>query len=158
MSSGPSHNAELKEKLELLLNEGLVRKDTLASRAASAIAQENQGRFAKGTTITGSQAATQYPRIASGPWSDNDGTGVEPPLGYDVNEPVVVGETWEIERSLQSIPCCIDAEGSGEQNDTVSSLPNSLGEVAPAALASTASADAAVETLRAPTFRKRKIT
>lgn len=101
-----TQHEEQKERLAVLLNDGLVRKDTLASRAASDIAQENQGRFAKGTTITGSQAATLYPRLpANNPQNQMAMVPPEPPLGMDVNETPIVGEAWEVERSLQAESC-----------------------------------------------------
>ena len=109
---------EQRLRLETLLNDGLIRKQTMHSRTASDIAQENQGRFAKGTTIIGSEPTVQYP---AGPNWSPDPTGVEPPLGFSVNEPVVTGEPFEIKASLQS-HSADDAPGSVGECDR-SALP-----------------------------------
>ena len=53
-----------------------------------------QGRFAEGARVTGTDPAARYPRLPdSSPW--NAERGVEPPLGYSVEEVEPVGEAHE---------------------------------------------------------------
>ena len=63
---------------------------------------EAGGRWQKQTPtqFSGKDPATLYPKLPSNsPWS-NPIEAVEPPLGIDVSEPVVTGESWEVEKSL----------------------------------------------------------
>jgi hypothetical protein len=77
------------ERREVLLN------DTMLSRAQSERQLENQGRFAatNKSTVVGSTPGPAYP---AGPNWANDPTGVEPPLGVDINELEPVGTAAEI--------------------------------------------------------------
>jgi hypothetical protein len=92
-------NATNEEKLRTLFNDRNVlrQKDTFASRANAELDLENTGRHSKPQQIVGTTPAPEYP---AGPNWSPDPTGIEPPLGYDINEPVVVGEPHEINASL----------------------------------------------------------
>ena len=77
-----------------------VLKDTMFNRANSE-AGEVQGRWSKPTQVSGSEGAVHMPRIPSGPWSaDYAQVPPEAPFGQDISEPPIVGEQWEIEKSL----------------------------------------------------------
>jgi hypothetical protein len=91
----PTTNATMKEKAEVLRNDQRVRSgSTFLDHTHS----DEGGRFAKPTIVIGSDGAAQYPMAAPN-WSA-DPTGVEPPLGFDVNAVEPVGEQFEIERHL----------------------------------------------------------
>jgi hypothetical protein len=59
------------------------------------------GRFAKTTptNVIGSSPVS-YPKLQSGPWSDQPMPPEEPPLGFSVDEVPIVGESFEVEASL----------------------------------------------------------
>ncbi len=123
MSNGPTAKAEQKDRLATLLNDIAVRKDTMASRTASDIAQEAQGRFAKDTTIIGTRAASLYPRLPeSNPWNASAAVPPEPSLGYSVEDHEPVGEAHELAASLGGNPTATD-EGKGTEALS-SSFPN----------------------------------
>jgi hypothetical protein len=64
---------------------------------------ESGGRFQKQVPInkSGKDPATLYPRLpASSPSAQPDPSGKEPSLGFSVDETPIVGEQWEIEKSL----------------------------------------------------------
>jgi hypothetical protein len=88
-----------------------LRNDNMNFRTSSDLGLENTGRFAKPFAVTGSTPAPQYP---SGPNWANDPTGVEPPLGFDVNAIEPVGEHHEIQSSLaeavKSAPSALPAD------------------------------------------------
>ena len=63
---------------------------------------EAGGRWQKQTPtqVTGKDPATLYPKLPSNsPWS-SDPVPPEPPYGQDISEPPIVGESWEVEASL----------------------------------------------------------
>jgi hypothetical protein len=93
-----NNRATMKEKLEQLRND--QRNASTLHQFAQSEAGEISGRWAKPQTVNASRPTVEYPRIPSGPWAGNDPSGVEPPLGIDVNEPVVTGESFEVEQSL----------------------------------------------------------
>ena len=78
------------------------RKQFVKGTFHSRTRDEAGGRFAQvnKSTVVGSDPATLYPRIKSGPWSDQPGPGPEPPYGEDISTPPIVGESWEVEASL----------------------------------------------------------
>ena len=80
-----------KERAEVLKNDRAVQKNTFLSHTHS----EEGGRYAKPQTVIGATPTVQYPRAAPN-WSV-DPTGVEPPLGIDVNTVEPCGEKFEIE-------------------------------------------------------------
>ena len=75
-ATGPSHAAEQAERKAMLENERKLR-NTFHNRTAAEVAQDNQGRWAKETTITGSERAVHYPMLPSGSWL-NDPVPPEP--------------------------------------------------------------------------------
>ena len=80
----------MKEKRELIKNTYLAHTHS-----------DEGGRFAKTTptNVIGSSPVS-YPKLQSGPWSDQPMPPEEPPLGFSVEETPVVGESWEVEKSL----------------------------------------------------------
>jgi hypothetical protein len=75
-----------KETKEIIQND----RDTLHSRAQSALDDESGGRFSKisPSKVTGAAPVT-YPRLPSGPWSEGDLGAPDPltdQLGYGINE------------------------------------------------------------------------
>ncbi len=102
--TGPSHQKEQLERLEILLSDRKAlrpdKPDTLHNHQASDLALEQQGRFAKASTVVGTTPTVQYP---AGPnWSAGPAPGVEPPLAFDVNELEPVGTAQEIAASLSA--------------------------------------------------------
>ena len=106
----------MKEKRELIKNTYLAHTHS-----------DEGGRFAKATptNVIGSSPVS-YPRVPSGPWSDQPMPGPEAPLGFSVEETPVVGEQWEIEKSLD--------ENFAVQRAIRDGAPPSPGGLTPAAL------------------------
>ena len=94
--SNRSDDFDFQDKLNVLLNDGLIRKDTFATRAA-AEADNIRGRFAahEKATVTGADPSVEYPRLpASSPWSDRladeptfDATDCGTAFGIALGEP-----------------------------------------------------------------------
>jgi hypothetical protein len=122
--NNPTHrpyrvDATQKEKFETLKNDQRVRSgSTFLDHTHS----EEGGRFAKPQTIVGSTSEVQYPMAAPN-WSA-DPTGVEPPLGYDINEAPIVGEAFELGEAVTP-----SALAQGEANTQASVATQS--ELAP---------------------------
>jgi hypothetical protein len=102
---------EMETKLSTLLNDKRVlrQKDTFASRASADFDLENSGRFSKATQVIGPDGA-QYPRLPEGSWT-NDPVGVEPPIGFGINEVPIVGEVGEIQASIERLERSADQSG-----------------------------------------------
>ena len=90
------------DKAEYLRNERKLKRKGDASGASSYHQQaiidlglENStGRFASKPVVTGQTKAVEYP-AASSPWSAQANPGIEPSLGYSVNDMDVTGEAHE---------------------------------------------------------------
>jgi hypothetical protein len=94
-----SSDLEMKERKALAGSTTSVT--TYRDRAIADLGLEAQGRFAKGVEVTGSKPAVLYPRQPpASPWSGDIPEGVEPPLGYSVEDLEPTGERFEIEESL----------------------------------------------------------
>jgi len=92
-----NNNASQKERRAVIKNDATTLHEFAQSQA-----DEVGGRWAKPQTVNASEQAVHYPKLpTSSPWS-NPIEAVEPPLGIDVNEPVVTGEPHELEASLQA--------------------------------------------------------
>jgi hypothetical protein len=92
------NNTTPAERLETFQNDRRVQKDTFASRASAELGLEQQGRHATKPIFDQSM-----PKLPDDHWSNQtNAIPPEEPLGYDINEPVVVGETHEIEKSLSA--------------------------------------------------------
>jgi hypothetical protein len=110
-------DATQKEKAAILKSDQRVRS---GSTFLDHTHDDEGGRFAKSRTVIGSEATAQYPMV--GPNWANDPTGVEPPLGFDVNAIEPVGEYGEIQASLIAVddpakpeeinPCHLPASGA----------------------------------------------
>jgi hypothetical protein len=113
----PTTNATAEEKVAALFNEQKLRNAQRRSESAStfqsfaqAEAEEVRGRFSqfeKANVIGSTAKPSQYP-----PAPNHDTTGIEPPLGYSIDEQVVVGEPHEVRASLASasLPSSPDAD------------------------------------------------
>jgi hypothetical protein len=76
-----------------------VLRDTMHARAMAEFSLEQAGRHAKQSSVIGTGA----PNYPAGPAWTNDPTGVEPPLGVDVNQIEPVGEPLEVAKSLEEL-------------------------------------------------------
>jgi hypothetical protein len=86
-----------KERAEVLKNDRAVQKNTFLSHTHS----DEGGRFAKPQTVIGETPTVQYPMAAPN-WS-SDPTGVEPSLGFSVEDHEPVGEPGEVRASLEAL-------------------------------------------------------
>ena len=90
MTSQPFNNNASKKEREQFV------KDSYHNRYQDEVG----GRWAKPTQVSGKDPATLYPKLpTTSPWS-NDPVPPEAPLGIDISEPPIVGESWEVEASL----------------------------------------------------------
>jgi hypothetical protein len=98
------NDASQAEKRDVLRNERALRPGdyaptTMHDRAKAGLELDTPGgRYRAEQTISGAAPTVDYPK-ASPPWSA-DGVGVEPPLGYSVNDLPPTGTAAEVERSL----------------------------------------------------------
>ena len=89
------------DKLEHVRNEQKLRRgdrEPTTLHALSRLGQDEEpgGRFAEARYVSGSEAATNMPRLPeSSPWA-GDGVGVEPPTGEEIAAMNPVGEFWEV--------------------------------------------------------------
>jgi hypothetical protein len=99
----PADDVSQKERREILLNDRKV-KGTYHSLASASADELAGGRFAQSAnrqTVVGASPVS-YPRQPStSPWF-HDPCGVEPVLGFSVEDQLPVGEHWELEKSLAS--------------------------------------------------------
>jgi hypothetical protein len=99
------YQKEQAERRETLQNDARVRQQqqgTTFSQFAQDEANEIGGRFGahEKSVVVGSAPAPDYP---PGPtWCAGD-QGVEPALGYAINDAPVVGELHEVEKSLREL-------------------------------------------------------
>jgi hypothetical protein len=124
------------EKLETLLNDKRVlrqQKDASTfAQFASSDANQDAGRFAAINKATVVGATPKQPEYAAPNWAPQ-AVGVEPPLGFDINETPIVGEPYEVEASLEraaqeasAIPTDdepVRGAGAVPSNTTASSAP-----------------------------------
>lgn len=104
MSPGPSHQAEQKERLAVLKNDqqsklrpGDYEPSTLHEMANLGIDPDISSGRSKGDYVAGSELATNYAAIPSGPWSsDYAKVPDEPPLGYPIDAQEACGTPQEI--------------------------------------------------------------
>jgi hypothetical protein len=103
---GASAKLEQKERLAVLKNDqqSNLRPDEhepTTLHAMSKLSNDLEGRASARDYVAGSDAATDYPTIPSGPWSSGYGRlPDEPSLGYAINDLVPCGEPHEIAASL----------------------------------------------------------
>jgi hypothetical protein len=118
-----SNNSDQKERKQVIKNTYLAHTHS-----------DEGGRFSKvaPNNVIGATAVS-YPRIASGPWSDQPSPGQEPPYGEDISTPPIVGEQWEIEKSLdQNFALQRSLRDGAPPSVGLSSVPTAS-ELAPAA-------------------------
>jgi hypothetical protein len=96
-------NASPTEKLSTLLNDKRVKDASTFSQFATSDANQDAGRFEQinKANVVGSAPTIEYPRLPENSWT-NDPTGVEPPLGF-VDETPIVGENFEIAKSIERL-------------------------------------------------------
>jgi hypothetical protein len=100
-------DATQKEKAALLKNDERVRSgSTFLDHTHS----EEGGRYAKPMNVIGSTPTAQYP---AGPNWSVDPTGIEPPLGIDVNAVEAVGEYFELGDATPAVVAQGDATTEG---------------------------------------------
>lgn len=101
-SGGPSHQREQKERREVLRQDQLRPGDSEPTTFSALAGLDTSlgGRFAPGGYVGGSERTTDYPRLPEGsPWA-GDPVGLEPSLGYSVDDLEPTGTAAEVERSL----------------------------------------------------------
>jgi hypothetical protein len=90
------------EKLRILEDER--RANTRAAMQA-VLDPTLAGRFAKEVKAdftVGRDEAVHYPRLPSGPWGSGPQVGLEPPLGFSVNDLEPTGELHELQHSVET--------------------------------------------------------
>jgi Primase C terminal 2 (PriCT-2) len=93
-----SSDIEQRERREL---SGSTTTSTFHQRAIADLALEDQGRHTQGAVVTGAARVPQVPRMPEGsPWSGSIPEGVEPSLGYAINDLEVTGTPQEVLESL----------------------------------------------------------
>jgi len=131
-----SNNSSQKERAAILKNEARLRNEqaTTFHSFATSEADAVGGRWAKPTQITGNEGAVHMPRLpANSPWAQPDPTGQEAPFPIDINEPVVTGEAFEVEASLDADLGLQRTLRDGAPPPSGSSSPAPVGELAPGA-------------------------
>jgi hypothetical protein len=101
---GPSHQREQAERRAIIKAEQLRPGDQQPTtlHALANLDTSLGGRFAKADYVAGQGPSVDYP--AAGDWTRNaGGVGIEPPLGFSVNDIAPTGEAFEVERSLASL-------------------------------------------------------
>jgi hypothetical protein len=96
-----SKQEEQAERRDIIENEKRLRGSTL-SQFAQSDAAEARGRFSaiSNPTVIGTETTPKYPQ---GPAWCADPTGVEPPLGVDINAMEPVGEPHELKASIAQL-------------------------------------------------------
>jgi hypothetical protein len=112
----PSEADEQRERREVLENDRRVREQQKGStyfQHAVAEADEPRGRFQNSsgtTTVIGRDGPPAYPTLpASSPWAGEDPVGMEPPLGYAVDEMVPLETPSAVSASAEPDPASADA-------------------------------------------------
>jgi hypothetical protein len=166
---GPSHHKEQAERRDVLRNEQKLRPGDHEPTTFSALAGLDtslDGRFAPGGYVSGSEQATEYPRLPeASPWSGSVDPGVEQPLGVSIDQLEPTGTAAEIEHSLAQVAApaasfgsppaeVLTASSASERMGAVPSLSPSGGGTAP----TSAKAQLAeiLPRLARPTIRRRK--
>jgi hypothetical protein len=94
-----SSDIEMKERKALAGSTTTMSYHTRAL-ADLQLEQGQSGRFTDKASVSGAEASVRYPRQpATSPWS-SDISGVEPPLGYEINSQEPCGEPFELAASL----------------------------------------------------------
>jgi hypothetical protein len=127
MTKAPSPTTSLtpEEKLQTLFQDQALRNaerrknPSTFSQFANSEANADAGRFAaiNKANVVGAKAVPDYPNQPANSFSNQAAVvGLEEPLGFDVNETPVVGESWEVEASIEhaaqeASPNSLDADG-----------------------------------------------
>jgi hypothetical protein len=105
--SGPSAKSEQAERRAIIKGDqqSKLRPDEhepTTLHAMSRLSNDLEGRASARDYVAGSDAATDYPAIPSGPWSSGYGRlPDELPLGWSVDAQEPCGEAFEVARSLE---------------------------------------------------------
>ena len=88
---------------------------TFLGQALVGRAEDNRGQV----FVTGSTAVPEGPRLpASSPWSGGDPVGIEPPLGFSIDELPALGGASELLRSVEiseAVQAGQESDANGEQ-------------------------------------------
>jgi hypothetical protein len=107
--SGPSAKAEQTLRRDVLRSEqqskpGPGQHEPTTLHAMSRLSNDLEGRASARDYVAGSDAATDYPAIPSGPWSSSYGRlPDELPLGVAIDAQEPCGEPFEVARSLAEL-------------------------------------------------------
>ena len=104
MTDHPYNNTTSQADRERVLrNDKRVKDASTFSQFATSDANQDAGRFEQinKSHVVGSAPVPEYPRLPENSWT-NDPTGVEPPLGF-VDETPIVGENFEIAKSIERL-------------------------------------------------------
>jgi hypothetical protein len=109
-SSPPPIPPTAAEKLETLFQDQTLRNAerrknaSTFSQLANSEANADAGRFAaiNKANVVGAKPVPDYPNQPANSFSNQAAVvGPEEPLGFDVNETPVVGESWEVDASIE---------------------------------------------------------
>lgn len=139
--SGPTHQKEMAERRAMLGNDQKLRDGDREPATFHSLANLDtglEGRFAKADYVAGQDPSVNYPRLpTNSPWSgDGPQPGLEPSLGYSVNDLIPCGEVFELQASLSAAGASADA-GNGAE---CAPAPTAVETSAPNSLISSASA------------------
>jgi hypothetical protein len=113
-----STSAQEEQKLRRALA-GSNTTTTYHSWAGAHLELERSGRHAAASkaTVTGTEASVRYPRLPENNPFTTDISGVEPPLGYAINDLEVNGTPAEIEESISRLAAqpIVPPDGSAEE-------------------------------------------
>jgi hypothetical protein len=143
------NEATQREREHVLRNDARAR--TMHGRANAELDLENTGRFSKPHTVIGVDAP-DYPRLPSGPWADPVQIPPEEPLGYDISEVPIVGEAFEVAKSLDGTADATNVADVASSSGEVVVSSSTLGDVTEAVARSSPLAAVAVplEVLASP--------
>jgi hypothetical protein len=106
----------MKEKKKIMENDRKARSTyhAIASSAADDLAGGKFAQAGNKQTVVGSSSISYPAQPSTSPWH-NDPCGVEPPLGFSVEDQPTTGEVWEVQRSIDAL-----SAKAGPQVDNVS--------------------------------------
>jgi hypothetical protein len=128
-----SSDIEMKERKQLVGSTTTIT--TFRDAAIADISLQTGGRFNNAPVVTGSTPSQAWPRLPEGnPWAE-DRSGVEPPLGYKINDLEVTGTPAEVQQSLAELanasPTPVSSPGAMDAAPALAEAPLSLVKLAP---------------------------
>jgi hypothetical protein len=130
MTNGPSAKAEQAERQAIIkgdqqskLRPGEHEPSTM--HAMSRLSNDLQGRQSARDYLSGSEAATHYPAIPSGPWSSSYGRlPDELPLGVAIDAQEACGEPFEVAASIAALSAAASAPVANVVAGTAGGAPS----------------------------------